>query len=500
MVGCPFHQNGPSDAPRDSTALALAGSRPERDRLPITHGPLSDFAADPVVCMRRLQTENGPIAALEENGRRAYFVFDPDANRQVLTDSKRFHSRFFAVRGPKKSAHRRLTSGLLSMNGAEHKEHRRLIMEPFQRRSITGYFDDIVHVTEGLMKQWEFGGSEPRDINADMTAYMLRLTCTILFGLDNTELAYRVGEQTERWVHLNHKIGPAAFSPDPALTSCYDELLESAEDLEVSLKEMIAAKRDGGLGHDVLSLLLQACDEEGMTDDHLVGHMALLFGAAHLTSAHTLTWTMFLLAQHPQVRQEIADELDQVLSQSTPGRRAPTVDDLESFPVLDRVIKESMRVLPASAYSQRMTVKNVELGPFKLPAGVPVMFSPFMTHHLPSIYPDHDVFRPDRWKTITPGPYEYMPFGGGARRCIGAPLAMMQFMTSIPNMLSRFQMTMVRDSQVDARVVSTMLNPTSSVMMRVEPDRGDYSAQPVSGTIHNLVQVPASSSRQMKAS
>ena len=346
-------------------------------------------------------------------------------------------------------------------------------------------------LTDELMARWDFGGAEPRDVNADMTAYLLRLTCSILFGLDDERLAYEVGELTEKWVHLNHTIGPAAFAPDKALTDRYDELLEAAEELERALREMVAAKRANGMGGDVLSILLQAFDDEGLDEESLIGHMAILFGAAHLTSAHTLTWTMFLLAQHPQARQAIADELDEVLSQSGSGRRDISVDDLDSFPVLERALKESMRILPASSYSQRFTAVPVELGPFQLPPGVPIIFSQFMTHHLPQLFDDPECFRPDRWKSISPGPYEYLPFGGGMRRCIGAPLGMMQFMSALPRMLSRYQFTMQANSKVEARVVSTMLNPMEPVMMSVEPDRGDYQAQPVTGSIHGLVDLSA---------
>lgn len=509
MEGCPFHQGAghkgtvsqKTDAATQAVSLPLTApaSSTNATSLPVTQAPLGDFAADPVACMRRLHNEHGPIAALEEDGRRVYFLFDPELNKQVLSDSTRYHSKFFAVRGPKRSAHRRLSAGLLSMNGPQHKEHRRLIMEPFQKRTIMTYFDDVTSLTDELMAKWDFGGSKARDINADMTAYLLRLTCSILFGLDDEALAYRVGELTETWVHLNHTIGPAAFAPDKELTDRYDELLDAAEDLEKSLREMVAAKRANGLGRDVLSILLKAFDEEGLDEEALLGHMAILFGAAHLTSAHTLTWTMFLLAQHPEARQAVADELDERLAQSGSGRRDITVEDIDHFPVLDRVVKESMRILPASSYSQRFTADFVDLGPFKLPPGVPIIFSQFMTHHLEQLYPEPERFNPSRWESISPGPYEYLPFGGGARRCIGAPLGMMQFMSSLPRILSRYQFTMQANSRVEARVVSTMLNPMEAVIMHVEPDRGEYKAQPVTGSIHDLVDLSAMPAAARKA-
>ena len=489
---CPF-----SHAAADATPPATI-PKPPGGRLPVTREPMSRFTDDPAACMRKLWAEHGPIAALEQDGRQLLFLFDPALNKQVLSDDRRYHSRFFAVRGPRKSAHRRVTSGLLSMNGDLHKDHRRVIKAPFSKKAIAGYHEDIVAESDKTFERWEFAARaasvgrrpEPRDINADMTEFMLRLTCTILFGLDDEALALKVGELTEHWVHLNHQIGPLAFAPDKDLNDRYDELLEAAVELETALNEMVAAKRDQPPGRDVLSLLLQAYDAEGMSDGHLAGHMALLFGAAHLTNAHTLTWTHFLLAQHPVVRKQVADELDAVLGQSAPGRRELTPEDTTRLPVLERMLKESMRVLPASSYSQRFTAEPVKLGPFDLPAGVPIIFSQFMTHHLPGLYPEPEKFRPSRWDSITPGPYEYLPFGAGGRRCIGAALGMMQLMTFLPRMLSRFKFTLEPGTRVDAKIVSTMLNPMTPVLGRVETDDGRYAASPCTGSVHTIVDLP----------
>ena len=108
-----------------------------------------------------------------------------------------------------------------------------------------------------------------RDINADMTQHMLRLTCRILFGLEDQDLAYRVGEMTERWVALNHRIGPAAFTPNAMLTAGYDELLQAAEELESTVKEMLRRKREGRLGHDVMSLLIDRGADISFADPHV---------------------------------------------------------------------------------------------------------------------------------------------------------------------------------------------------------------------------------------
>lgn len=457
------------------------------EHLPVSVGKIEDFARDPVICMRRLWARHGEICALQEDAQRLHFVFGPQYIRQVLSDESRFHALFFAVRGSRKSAQRRVTSGLLSMNGEQHRQHRRLVMGPFQKKMIAGYHDTVLAVSEELLANWQPG--QIRDLNADMTQYMLRLTSRILFGVDEPELAYRIGELTERWVHWNHRIGPAALSSNPALTAHYDDLLSSAEELEQAIQELIRRRRTGGLGMDVLSLLVRAHDSEGgVSDEQLIGHIALLFGAAHLTSAHTLTWTLFLLAQHPEVMKSLHAELQTVL-----GGDTPRPEHLDQLPVLDRVLKESMRVLPASSYSQRMAVQPVELGPFRLAPGAMVIFSQFMTHHLPGLYEQPERFLPDRWQSISPSPYAYLPFGAGPRMCIGAALGMMQLKITLPAILNRFKLTVAPNAEITGRVQSTMLFPIGRVPVQVSAQDGRFESSPVRGNIHTLVDLPPAS-------
>lgn len=452
--------------------------------LPVTHGSLMDFPRNPIACMRTLQHAHGPIAALEEDGQRMYFVFSPELNQRVLSDARTFHSRFFAVRGPRSSAQRRITSGLLSMNGDAHKQHRRMVMGPFQKRTIVTYHESISRHVDEMLSGWQPG--QIRDIHEEMTQYMLRVTSGILFGLDVPELAYKLGHMIDEWVHMNHETGMGAFLSSPQFLTNYDRLQEMANEIEAEVQQMVHLRRTAlAPGGDVLSLLIRAHEEEGrVNDQELVGHITLLFGAAHLTTAHSLTWTLFLLAQHPSVMRELHEEL----SNDVAGE-FPTLEEISELPLLERVIKESMRVLPASAYSQRICAEPVELGPFRLSRGAPVVFSQFITHHLSEIYPEPEVFRPERWLEISPSPYAYLPFGAGPRMCIGAPLAMMTIKTTLPTILKRFRLSVVANSEISGNVVSTMLGPTTSVPMHVAPPDGRFHSSPVSGNIHTMVDL-----------
>jgi cytochrome P450 len=465
------------------TADLLSLHRPEPE-LPITRGNLLDFPADPIAVLRRLHAEHGDVAALEHEGSRLHFVFSPALNHQVLSDAQTFHSRFFAVRGPRNSPQRRLSSGLLSVNGDDHKRQRRMVMEAFLKKAIQGYLPTIRHLAEELLAGWRAGTEI--DLAREMTEFMLRVTSTMLFGLDDPDTAYRIGRMIDDWVHLNHELGMGVFVSDPALTARYDELLTFAGKLEAEIAGMIDRRRqatDGG--NNVLAMILQAHDEAGrLGHDELIGQAALIFGAAHLTTAHSLTWGLFLLAQHPSVMARVDRELRTELDGGF-----PTLEQLDRLVACERAIKESMRVLPASAYSQRMSAAPTQLGPFALPVGAGVIFSQFITHHRPDLFPDPEAYLPERWAHIAPSPYAYLPFGAGPRMCLGGPLAMTILKTVIPTILQRFQVTVVPQTRVDGRVISTMLCPTSGLRVRLEEPRGRFTAQPVTGNIHGLVDL-----------
>lgn len=452
--------------------------------LPVTSGDLLSFPADPIACMRSLHERHGDIACLEDAEQRLFFIFSPEYNKEVLSDGRRFHSRFFAVRGGRKSAQRRVTSGLLSMNEAEHKQHRRMIQGPFQKKVLPTYHSIITDSTQRMLDEWTVG--ETRDINRDMTTFMLRLTSALLFGVDEPDFAVRIGSMIDRWVHMNHKTGMGAMVSDKGFLDNYDELLQLAEDLERDVREMTDLRRQSNKPPgDVLSLLLQAARQDSAVGEKLTGHITLLFGAAHLTTAHTFSWTLFLLAQHPEVMEELSGEL-----QAGVAGDVPTPEEVNELSVLDRVLRESMRLLPASGYSQRIASEPTQLGPFHLPRAATVIFSQFITHHRADLYEQPDRFLPDRWKSITPSAYEYLPFGAGPRMCIGAPLAIMELKTALAIILKRFRVAMQPYSTVDGRIISTMLGPTSEVRMTISEPEACCAAQPVFGTIHDLVELP----------
>jgi cytochrome P450 len=302
---------------------------------------------------------------------------------------------------------------------------------------------------------------------------------------------------------MNDEIGPGALVPNETFSRRYEELLAYAVKLEAEILQMIRRRRESQAhGCDVLSILVRMHDDEGgLSDEELVGQAAVLFSAAHMTTAHSLSWTLFLLSEHPSMMQRLWDEWQQSGTTDQPAGVDAAPEgaawgdaDLqgsseESLSLLERVIKESMRILPASAYSQRINVEAVELGPYRLPRGTGIVFTPLVTHRLPEVYADPQQFLPDRWLTLRPSPYAYHPFGAGARMCIGGPLALVIMRVALQRILSRFRLSVVEGANIGAHVESTMLVPTHGVPMVIHAADGRFETAPVTGNIHELVDL-----------
>ncbi|MCB0038020.1 MAG: cytochrome P450, partial [Anaerolineales bacterium] len=272
------------------------------------------------------------------------------------------------------------------------------------------------------------------------------------------------GMQT--WLKLLANPLTLLFPYDWPLTP-YRRFVDLSLWLDEQIRVVIARKRQQGAedSGDVLSMLLHAADDAGdrLSEDELIGHANVLFVAGHETSSNALTWTLFLLAQHPEVMTAVYEELTDTLH-----GEAPTIVQLEELNLLDRVIKESMRILPPVPASGRLVVQDTELGGYPIERGHEVLFSHYHTHHDPQIYEVPERFDPDRWLTITPTAHEYMPFSAGRRMCIGSAFAQMEIKIVLAMVLQRYRLQLQPQLKVDPLAGITM-GPQNGLPMIVRP-------------------------------
>jgi cytochrome P450 len=247
----------------------------------------------------------------------------------------------------------------------------------------------------------------------------------------------------------------------------------------------------GGSSTDAMGLLLAARDAngEGLGADEVLALAVELFIAGSATTAMTLLWALFLLDQHPHVLAGVTQQLDDVL-----GDRDPTPADLPALDRLDRVLRESMRVLStAGALFMRRVAQPTALGGIPLPVGANVVTSPLVMHHDPTIYPAPERFDPERWTTLSPPAYSYLPFGAGPRTCLGALFANQALRLVLAMVLKQFRLRTVEGTRIDRLVRGNILHPRHGLPMTVERRASGREPGParVHGDIHQLVTLPS---------
>jgi cytochrome P450 len=495
----------PASAPRE-TAMASAPAARDTDAVPTVRGrprraipgppapPLLGWRAtavrilrDPVVHLLRLQRRYGDIVSLGHERSAPVCVFAPVYNRQLLTDTTLFYSLDVSdsaspIRMPPNTSISRLLSGVAGMTGPHHKRHRHMLLPGFHRKRVDALRDTMVECIERHVAGWRVG--QTLNLEHEMVELSLSLAISGLIGLDPDEEGSRVRQRLDLW--SKHGLSPqVAMLPYDLPGLPFRRFRAAAEDLEAELRALIARKRAQGIDDgSALSILLEAQDKDGdsLTDDELLGHLTTLFTAGHETTASALTWTLFLLTQHPRILSDLMDELDGALH-----GEAPTLEQLRALPLLSHVIDEGLRMFPPGMWLVRTSTAPFEMGGYALPQGTHIIFSPGATHYRPDLYEQPHRFMPSRWETLDRSPYEYLPFGAGSRRCLGATFATLELQLALPIILQRFSLVVPPRTRVD-RAGSILSRPKGGLPLVLYPPGYRYPPSTVRGNIHDLVQ------------
>jgi len=195
-----------------------------------------------------------------------------------------------------------------------------------------------------------------------------------------------------------------------------------------------------------------------------------------------LYWTIFLLSQHPEKLKIALKELNEKL-----GGNIPTPEQVEDLPYLEGAIKETMRLFPAGTWTGRLAMQDFELDSHSLPKGTWIVMSPYVTHRIPELFPEPYQFLPERWLSIHPSAYEFMPFSAGPRYCIGASLGMMQLKIALAIILQRYTLTLKPGTVVDC-VGLNAIRPKNGLPMFVNSNNHPHTKIPFKGNVHRIVE------------
>ncbi len=411
-------------------------------------GYIFAFRRDPLEFLARVARDYGDSTSFHVGPHRFYFFNHPDLIRDVLVTQ---HDKFHKGRALKRSK-RLLGEGLLTSEGEHYRRQRRLAQPAFHRARIEAYGSVMVDCAQRATARWHDG--QTLDISNEMTRLTLAIVGKTLFDADVEADAREVGEAlTEVMDMFGYLMLPYAELLEKLPLPAHKRFQKARARLDAIIYRLINERRASGVDRgDLLSMLLLAEDTEGdgagMSNEQVRDEAMTLFLAGHETTANLLTWTWYLLAQHPEVEARLHAELDAVLEDG----RAPATQDLPRLVYTEMVVSESMRLCPPAWAVGRLAIKECEIGGYHIPQGALVLVSQYVMHRDARFFPDPEAFDPERWTPATKEtrpPFAYFPFGGGPRRCIGESFAWMEATLLVASIARHWRMRLVPGQQVE---------------------------------------------------
>jgi enediyne biosynthesis protein E7 len=381
--------------------------------------------------------EFGDVVKFAMGPKTLYFFNHPDHAKYVLADNPlNYHKGL----GLKEARKRILGDGLLTSEDEVWKRQRRIIQPAFRRDRIAGFTDVVTDAGETLVGRLGARVGGTVDLSEEMTKLTMAVLGKSLLAADLSPLqmlgpAFEVAQDQAMFEMVSLGAIPA-WLPTPRNFRFRKAKGQLADAVEVLVSGRAHAGGQAG-GGDLLSLLASAYKDDPDAEKRwrvMRDELVTILLAGHETTASTLSWTWYLLSQHPEVADALHAEAVSVL-----GDRKPDHEDLARLPYTTTVIQETMRLYPPVWGLTRITVAEDVVGGYRVPAGADVMISPYTLHRHPGFWPEPNEFRPSRFKdSATPAShrYAYIPFGAGPRVCIGSHLGMLEA-TLIAAMVAR---------------------------------------------------------------
>lgn len=317
-------------------------------------------------------------------------------------------------------------TSIVLLNGSPHRRQRKLLTPPFHGDRMRTYGDTIAQITRQVIDRPPLG--QTFSVRRSMQEISLQVILQTIFGVDDCQRFAALHHHLTEMLDLFGTPLFSSFLFVPALQQDWgrwspwgkflrhrqavDQLIY-AEIADRELAERTRQQHSDTKRTDILALLMAAQDETGahMTPQELRDELMTLLIAGHETTATALTWALYWLHSYPQTLNELLAELP---------ASAATWDQLVKLPYLDAIVKETLRLYPVAMFAfMRVLERPFQLGSIELPPGVQIAPCIYLLHHQPDLYPHSRKFSPERFLQQRFGPYDYLPFGGGDRRCIG---------------------------------------------------------------------------------
>jgi cytochrome P450 family 110 len=356
---------------------------------------------------------------------------------------------------------------MIVLSGEKHKRDRQLLMPPFHGERMRNYSQQICDIAADVASKWTV--DRPFVARTAMQEITMRVILQAVFGLDE-------GPRLQQLSPLLGAIIDTVGSPmrssmlflpwmqqDWGSWSPWGRMKQQQRKIQELMDAEIAERRlqPDENRTDILSLMMAARDENGepMTDEELRDELMTLLFAGHETTATALAWAFYWIHSLPSVRQKLLQELDSLGENPDPM-------ELSRLPYLSAVCQETLRIYPVGMLTFPRVVRSpVELLGYQLEPGTVVFGSIYLTHRREDLYPEPLQFKPERFFQRQFSPYEYLPFGGGSRRCIGLALAQLEMKLVLAAILRDFDLILTEKKPVQAKRRGVTLGPAGGVRM-----------------------------------
>lgn len=435
-------------------------------------GRMLDFQRDPLALLRSVADEYGDISQMKVMTLRVVTLRTAEAVKHVLVDNHRNYSVGINTRVMMGYW---LGQGLFVAEGNRWLQSRRLMQPVFSRPAIQPYANIITEAVGTLCERWQTQAEAPFDLFEEMQQLTLSVAARVFLSVDiaaqgeSAAFGNAVSEMVDfygRWI----RNAALALVPHRHMQRL-PRFRRALATMDSVVTRIIEERRQRGTGSphdDILQLLLAARDAESgaaLSDQQVRDEVMTLLFAGHETTASALTWTFYLLSQHPSARRRLQQELAEVL-----GGRLPTLSDIPSVPYTTQVIHEALRLYPPVWGMFRVAVEEDSLLGYHVQPLDRIGVSPYVIHRNPAYWPDPERFDPGRFEAeaVAARPkYAYLPFGGGPRQCIGRHLAMLEMQLAVATIAQRFYLEPLPNQRIVPEALLT-LRPRYGVKVRAK--------------------------------
>ncbi|MGK7914247.1 MAG: cytochrome P450 [Prochloraceae cyanobacterium] len=373
-------------------------------------------------------------------------------------------------------------NSLVLLDGDRHKRERKLLMPPFHGEKVKSYANSICQITKQVVSQWEI--NQPIVARSAMQDITLEVILQVVFGLSEGNRYQQIKPLLAAWLDitdspvrssilffnfLQKDLGP--WSPWGYFVRCRQKIHNL---LQAEIEDRRAHPQLQG--NDILSLMLSARDENGqqMTDEELRDEMITLLIAGHETTATALAWALYWIHKLPEVKERLLQEIDNLGDNPDPI-------DASCLPYLTAVCQETLRIYPVVPISfARIANSNIEIMGHQFEADTTFIASIYSTHHREDLYPNPKQFKPERFLERKYSPYEFIPFGGGNRLCLGYALAMLEMKLVLGTVLSGYQLALANNKPIKPKRRGGTLSPSNGVPLVMTGKRSAQRAMVLS--------------------